>query len=214
MFERLDQSARHVLEIAGSEAASLEDDAVCTQHLLLALATADSVTARLLAEAAAARPTSAESLGASEVFGPGRDVITTRSSRRSALTWPRSADERSGPSATTRSPAPRYGPDRGGVAGRFGPGSPAASLYPRRRCDSPLTGERPYLIPRVKRVLDRATRAARPRLASPSHMLLALIAGNEPACEVLADLGVDLDALGAATRRCVDEAGTERERAS
>ena len=80
--------------------------------------------------------------------------------------------------------------------------------------DSPLTGQRLDLIPRVKRVLQRATRAAHPRPASPSHLLLALIAGKEPACEVLAELGVDLDALAASARHWVDEAGTARERAS
>ena len=53
MFERLDPSATKVLEAAFSEATSLGDDAICTEHLLLALATTDTVTARLLAEAGA-----------------------------------------------------------------------------------------------------------------------------------------------------------------
>jgi ATPases with chaperone activity, ATP-binding subunit len=51
MFERFDPAARHVLETAWAEAAGLDDGTVATEHLLLALATADPVTADLLAEA-------------------------------------------------------------------------------------------------------------------------------------------------------------------
>lgn len=51
MFERLDHAARHVLRSAQSEAAGLGDNRVGTEHLLLALASADRTTARLLADA-------------------------------------------------------------------------------------------------------------------------------------------------------------------
>ncbi|MDQ3660594.1 MAG: hypothetical protein M3454_05955, partial [Actinomycetota bacterium] len=49
--DRLDQGAQRVLEAAFHEAASLGETAVGTESLLLALATADSVTEGLLSEA-------------------------------------------------------------------------------------------------------------------------------------------------------------------
>jgi hypothetical protein len=51
MFERFDQRANKVIKAAFAEAAMLGDDAVCTEHILLALATVDSVTARVLTAA-------------------------------------------------------------------------------------------------------------------------------------------------------------------
>jgi len=51
--QRLDESTTHVLEVALSEAVGHGDDAVSTEHLLLALAIADPVTGRLLADAGA-----------------------------------------------------------------------------------------------------------------------------------------------------------------
>jgi ATP-dependent Clp protease ATP-binding subunit ClpA len=51
MFERFDPSARHVLKVAWEEAGRLESGAVGTEHLLLALGSADTVIAGLLAEA-------------------------------------------------------------------------------------------------------------------------------------------------------------------
>jgi DNA-binding transcriptional MerR regulator len=68
-------------------------------------------------------------------------------------------------------------------------------------------------IPRVTRVLKRATRAARPGLASPTHLLLALIRGNEPACEILTEVGLDLDTLAEHAQRWIDD-GPVGERAS
>jgi hypothetical protein len=85
---------------------------------------------------------------------------------------------------------------------------------PRRRCDSPLAGQPLALIPRVKRLLERASQAARPQLASPSHLLLALVTGAEPACEILTVLGVDFTALAEATRREIERRGASGERAS
>ena len=81
-------------------------------------------------------------------------------------------------------------------------------------CESPLAGQPLALIPRVKRLLERASREARPDLASPSHLLLVLVTGNEPACEILTTLGIDLTALAAATRQEIDERGATGERAS
>ncbi|MGH8985994.1 MAG: Clp protease N-terminal domain-containing protein [Acidimicrobiia bacterium] len=52
-----DQAAREVLEAARQEAADLGDEAVGTEHVLLALAGADRVTASLLAQAGASAAT-------------------------------------------------------------------------------------------------------------------------------------------------------------
>ncbi|MBN9620151.1 MAG: hypothetical protein J0H43_10550, partial [Actinobacteria bacterium] len=79
---------------------------------------------------------------------------------------------------------------------------------------SPLAGQQIAMIGRVKKLLDRATRAARPGLATPSHLLLALVTGDEPANETLADFGVDLAALAEATRRSLRADGTAQDRAS
>jgi hypothetical protein len=66
----------------------------------------------------------------------------------------------------------------------------------------------------MKRLLERATHAARPQLASPSHLLLAIVTGDEPAGEVLAAIGVDLTGLAAATRRQIATQDASGERAS
>jgi len=213
MFERLDPSATKVLEAAFSEATSLGDDAICTEHLLLALATTDTLTARLLAEAGA------DGADIRRVFATGgrrpsrhRDHETLLATLGIDLTdVRRRAEETFGTDAVER------------AAWRVRPRRPRRPLWswiscskalPRRRCDSPLAGQPLGLIPRVKRLLDRATGAARPQPATPSHLLLTLVSGNEPACEILTALGVDLTALGAAISRQIDEHGTLGERAS
>ena len=81
-------------------------------------------------------------------------------------------------------------------------------------CNSPLAGQPLVLIPRMKRLLERATHAARPKLASPSHLLLAIVTGDEPAGEVLAAIGVDLTGLAAATRRQIATQDASGERSS
>jgi hypothetical protein len=45
-------------------------------------------------------------------------------------------------------------------------------------------------------------------------LLLALSTGNEPACEILDALGVDLMALVRATKRSINEGGAAGKRAS
>jgi Clp amino terminal domain, pathogenicity island component len=213
MFERFDPAARQVLEAAWAEAASLEDGAVATEHLLLALATADAVTATLLAEAGSdaadlrqavkprcdrrgARPRDHDRLLATL----GIDLAQVR--RRAEQTFGADAVARAASRARRRRP-------RRPLWSWISCSKP----LPGRRCDSPLTGQWLDPIPRVKRVLDRATRAARPRPASPGHLLLALLAGDEPACEILTALNVNLEALAAATRQWLAGGGTAGERA-
>ena len=80
-------------------------------------------------------------------------------------------------------------------------------------CESPLAGGRPAAIPRLKRVLELATRASQPAAASPVHLLLVLVEGDEPACEHLAARGVDLHALASATRRILGTPASVRPQA-
>jgi ATP-dependent Clp protease ATP-binding subunit ClpA len=214
MFERLDPSAAKVLEAAFSEATALGDDAICTEHLLLALATTDTVTARLLAEAGADGADIRRVFAATRGRQPSRhrDHETLLATLGIDLTdLRRRAEETFGTDAVER------------AAWRVRPRRPRRPLWSwiscskpltRRRCDSPLAGQPLGLIPRVKRLLDRATGAARPQPATPSHLLQTLVTGNEPACEILTALGVDLAALGAAISQQIDEHRARGERAS
>jgi ATP-dependent Clp protease ATP-binding subunit ClpA len=205
MFERFDESARKVLDAAFSEAARLGDPAVGTEHLLLALASADTVTARLLAEVGAGEADLRRIFDATRGRRPNRrpDHDTLLASlgidlpevrRRTEETF--GADAVARATWRVRRPRPRR-PLWSWVS--------CSKPLPRRRCDSPLAGQPLGLIPRVKRLLERATRAARPQLASPSHLLVALVTGDEPAGEVLSALGIDLAALATITRRQIDE---------
>jgi ClpA/ClpB-like protein len=213
MFERFDGSARKVLEAAFSEAARLGDDAMSTEHLLLALATADTVPGDLLAEAGAGASDLRRVFDATRGRRPSRrpdhetllatlgiDLAEIR--RRAEKTFGADAVDR----AAQRVRPPRRRPLWSCIS--------CSKPLPRRRCTSLLVGQPLGLIPRVKRLLERASRAARPQLASPSHLLLALVTGHEPACEVLTALGVDLPALATATRRQIAESRTSGHRAS
>ncbi|HVW32318.1 MAG TPA: Clp protease N-terminal domain-containing protein [Acidimicrobiia bacterium] len=212
MFERFDQPATKVIKAAFAEAAMLGDDAVCTEHILLALATVDPVTSRLLT-------------GAGGSPGDIRRVLTARGrlpNRRrdhqellatlgvDLAEIRRRAEETFGAEAVTRAAWRVRRPRRRPLWSWISCSKP----LPRRRCDSPLAGQPLALIPRVKRLLERASQAAGPQLASPSHLLLALVTGAEPASEILTVLGVDLTALAVATRREIDRHDASGERAS
>ncbi|MGH8862548.1 MAG: Clp protease N-terminal domain-containing protein, partial [Jatrophihabitantaceae bacterium] len=88
-----------------------------------------------------------------------------------------------------------------------------STALPRRRCDSPLAGNQLGIIPRVKRVLDRATRDARPRLLSPAHLLLTLVTADEIAREILDAQDADREAIAAAARQAISASETPRRRA-
>ena len=213
MFERFDQPAARVMKAAFSEAAMLGDDAICTEHVLLALATVDPVTATLLTAAGGGTADIRRVLAARGRLPNRRrdhqELLATLGIDLAEIR--RRAEETFGEEAVTRAalrvrrPRPRR-PLWSWISCR----KPLA----RRRCDSPLAGQPLALIPRVKRLLERASHAARPRLATPCHLLLALVTGDEPACEILRALGVDLTALGSATRREIDAHGASGERAS
>ena len=213
MFERFDQPATNVIKAAFAEAAMLGDDAICTEHILLALATVDAATARLLT-AAGGDPSDIRRVLAARGRLPNRrrdhqELLATLGIDLAEIR--RRAEETFGEEAVTRAAwrVRRPRPHRP-LWTRISCSKPLA----RRRCDSPLAGQPLALIPRVKRLLERAGHAARPQLASPHHLLLALVTGDEPACEILTALGVDLTALASATRQEIDTRGASGERAS
>jgi hypothetical protein len=95
------------------------------------------------------------------------------------------------------------------AASRSRPRRPRRPLWTWVSCSKPLPkpighgllgGLHPEPIPRVTRLVRRAARAARPHPASPRHLLLELLSGNEPACEVLTEHGADLDEIDRSTR--------------
>ncbi len=210
--DRLDEAARHVVEVAFHEAGNLGETAVGTESLLLALVTADSATQEVLTEAGGGVADLRRVIVTTRSPRPRRDHETLLATLGIDLVEVRRRAERTFGTDAVITAASRIQPAR--------PGRPlrtwisCSKPLPGPPRDSPLAGQRLELIPRVKRLLARATRAACPRLASPSHLLLALVTGSEPACEILDALGVDLDALAAATRRSINEGGAASERAS
>jgi hypothetical protein len=207
MFERLDQAAQDALSAAYDDALRLGDNAIGTEHVLLALASTGSVAARLLREAGF----DADVLRLALTTGrTGHDQRRDHAMLLGALGIDlakvrEQAEQTFGAEALNR------------MTARARPPGPRRTLWsriscakpqPLRRCDSPLAGRQLGVIPRVKRLLERATRDARPSLATPGHLLLALITGNEPACELLAARGVDLNALANETRRAIGSGNT------
>src|SRR5947208_16631816 len=159
VFERFDQPGTRVIKAAFSEAATLGDEAVATEHLLLALATADMATATLLLDAGAGaadlrrvlaargwRPTRRRDQEAL-LATLGVDLAEVR--RRAEATFGAEAVSR----AAWRVRRPRR---RRPLWSWISCSKP----LPRRRCDSPLAGQPLALIPRVKRLLERASQAA------------------------------------------------------
>ena len=212
MFDRFDQAANDVLRAAFREAADLGDGAVGTEHLLLALATTDPVTANLLADAGVG----AAALRRAVAGAPGRrgrrrrdhDALLAALGIELAEVR-RRVEESFGSEAIVRAVRRAHPPLRRSLWSRISCSQPLP-----RRCDSPLAGQTLALIPRMKRLLERAGRAARPGAASPGHLLLALVTGNEPAGEVLTSFGVDLFALEASTRHRIAEDRRRQEPAS
>jgi hypothetical protein len=212
MFERLDEPARRVVEAAVGVARERGESAVGTEHVLFALATADAVTAQLLTEAAGGAELSGVVLarGGQGPGGPDHERLLATlgidlAEIRHRVEDTFGTDALTHAAATARPPRPRRS-----LWSRISCSTPMR----RTECNSPLAGQQIAMIGRVKKILDRATRAARPGLATPRHLLLALVTGDEPANETLADFGVDLDALAKAIRRSLRADGTAQDRAS
>lgn len=205
---RLNQAAQHTLEAAFKEAAKRGEEAVGTGTLLLALATADNTTAELLTRAGGDAAALRRVILATRSPGPRHDHERLLETLGIDLVEVRlQAKQTFGADVVVR------------AASQVRPSRPRPRLWTWISCtkppgglrrDSPLAGQPLELIPRVERLLSRAARAARPRLASPGHLLLALITGNEPANEILDVLGVDLDALAAETMHSIDEGAAGR----
>lgn len=201
MLERLDHAARRVLRSAQSAAAGLGDQAVGTEHLLLALASADRTTARLLAEAG----TSVADLR--RIMVDRREPRPRRDPDFQTLLATLGIDAEE----VRRRTEETFGGDAvADAVSRVRPRKVRRPVWTWISCSkplplptnySPLTGSHPEPIPRVRRLVKRAVRAARPQLAAPPHLLLALINGNEPASEVLTEYGVNLDEIARTTRR-------------
>jgi hypothetical protein len=208
----LDQAARHVLDVASREAVR-QQTAIGTEDLLVALASADTTTARLIADAGANPMELRRVIG---VLRPGlsrpRDPDTLLATLGIDLGEIRSQAERLfGADAVARAAArARRGHSYRRLRTWISCNAPLAG----RIFESPLAGQLPQPIPRVTRLVRRATRAARPRKATPGHLLLSLLRGKEPACEILDALGVDVDALVTATQRSISENEAPGKRAS
>jgi hypothetical protein len=209
---RLDQATQHILEAAFKEAAKRGDQAVGTETLLLALASADRTTAALLTKAGGDAAALQRVILATRSPGLKPDHEILLETLGVDLVEVRlQAKQTFGADAVVRA-ASQVRPSRTRrrlwtwISCSKPPGGP--------RRDSPLAGQPLELIPRVERLLSRAARSARPRPASPSHVLLALIMGNEPACEMLDALGVDLDELAIATMHSINEGDAAGKRAS
>ncbi len=200
-IERLDQSARQVVEAAHHQAASLGDQVVMTEHLLLALASADNDTASLLQDAGVSAAALRQAVAPHSGRRPGHETLLATLGIDLAEVR-RQAEETFGAEgvaravARVRPPRPRR-PLRRWIS--------CSNPLPTPRRDSPLTGEALETIPRVNGILKRATRDAQPNPATATHLLLALVTGNEPAGELLTELGVNLHALAASTRRRLDD---------
>lgn len=212
LFDRLDQVARAAMEAAYREALDLGDDAIITEHLLLGLATADPGTARLLSTSGVDVNQLRAAMGINrarrEVRRDHGALLATLGIDLSVIrdqavhTFGADAVNRAASQARPR-------PSRRPLWSRISCSTPRRV----RRCDSPLAGNQLGIIPRVKRLLHRADRDSRPGPVTPNRLLLALLEGNEPACERLAAAGVDLDTLTALTRRTIYSGGTGEQRA-
>lgn len=203
LTDRFDEAARRVLNAAWNEATSLGENAVGTEHVLIALAGSDSTTAGVLAASGVSTTDLRRAFLKDRPPRPVPDHETLLSTlgvdlaeirHRAEHTF--GADAVARAAARTRTPRPRR-PLRTYISCSRPP--------PPRRGESPLAGRRLEPIPRVTRLLKRAARAARPQLASPAHLLVALLEGTEPACELLTKRAVDLDTLARTTRRLLTE---------
>jgi hypothetical protein len=126
MFERFDERATRVLNTAFTEAAHFGDDAVGTEHLLLALSSADRGTARLLRDAGLDGAELRRRWVRRRVVGSTGVVTTRRSSPPLALISPKRVGAPRRPSAPTPSSVP---PGRSRTA---------AVLWSRISCSKPL----------------------------------------------------------------------------
>lgn len=210
MFERFTGEARDVVVRANAEAEALGHVPIGTQHLLLALA----------AEPGGAVAATLRGVGVSEAYV--RDEVTKRAGTPPAEVDPlpdsdsedaaalrmigidldavrRAIEENFGPHALKVPPAST--PRRRGILGRFGGSSPKEPTVWRG-------GHRPF-SPRSKKVLELSLREAvrlKHNFIAPQHIMLAILREGEGlAARILADAGVDKDALSDRLTRSLDD---------
>lgn len=194
VFDRLAPHARRVVDLARQEAADRGHNYVGTEHILVALTRTDGV-GKLLAGFGCgpeeARAGIVAVIGGTHV--PPRDPETLLTAFGINLGEVRRRVEATfGSEAVTRA-ALRVQPRR---RWRHRLPWPGCNLRPAR---SALLGAGWMgVAPRVKRVLEMATGEAAPGLASPAHLLCAIVEeGEGVACHILSGRGIDLAVVAA-----------------
>ena len=172
MFERFTREARQTVVQAQAEAAALHAGRLGTEHLLLGLVGQDGTpSAEVLARHGLTRDTVLASVTSGDLDA---EALTTLGIDLDAV--------------------------RSRVESAFGPG---ALDDPARRSGATAAGRIPF-TPQAKKVLELALREAlalKHRHIADGHIALGLLrGGDEPAMKVLADLGVDTEALRADLR--------------
>jgi ATP-dependent Clp protease ATP-binding subunit ClpA len=199
MFERFTRGAREAVVRAQSEARSLQQSPIGTEHLLLALLDADSgeVAAALRADGVDDAYVRAEIVRLAGPRRGGHPDADTDAEDRAALkaigidldAVRKAIEENFGPGALDlpRTAAPK----RRGLLGRF---------------SSSGTGHIPF-SPRAKKVLELSLREAirlKQNFIAPEHIMLGILReGKGLAALILAGKGVDLDRLRADLTRSV-----------
>lgn len=185
MFERFTKEARTVVVLAQEEARMLNHSWIGSEHLLLGIASRSGVPGaatleRLGVTAAACRaaitPSGAGELGAEDaaaLSALGIDLGAVRDR----------AEEVFGPGALDRAATPEQ------TRGRW-----------RRSAKGAPKGHIPF-TPRAKKALERSLREALARkdnVIGTQHVLLGILnPEDEPAAELLARLGTDMEAVRA-----------------
>lgn len=196
MFDHLDEQSRQVVDLAEQQARELDHNYLGTEHLLYGLAYSGGVVATLLAE---------RRCGPDDIT---RDIVTLigRGRPPDALLATLGIDldhVRQRVEATFGTDAVSHVAMRTRLRRRWWPGQ---RWWPGcdedRRRPSTLLGTRWLgLAPRVKKVLEIATRRSTPEQISPRQLMLAILEeGEGVACQILTRRGVDLAELGTTVR--------------
>jgi ATP-dependent Clp protease ATP-binding subunit ClpA len=197
VFDRLDADARRVLVLAQEEARGFAHNYIGTEHVLIGLTRDDGSPGELLA-----------------ALGCGVDDARAAVD---ALIG-RGVPHRREPEALLAAFGIDLGEVRRRIEATFGAEAmtrAALRARPRARwrrrlpwpgcrieAGSTLLHERWLgVAPRLKRVVEMATKEATPALTTPAHLLWAIAEeGEGVACQILADRGIDLAHVAAAAR--------------
>jgi ATP-dependent Clp protease ATP-binding subunit ClpA len=197
VFERLDPAARRALELAHQEAVDLHHNYLGTEHLLIGLSRTSGFPARLLNDLGCGpnvvRAAMIKIIGRGR---PRRDRAQLLASIGVDLGEVRRRAEATFGSEAIVSAASRVGTRQRRRPPRWWPNCSVSGS-----CESTLTGGWLGMAPRLKTVLDMAARQAAPALATPTHLLLAVVEeGKGVACQILERRGIDLETVASAAR--------------